>query len=54
MSAEDLGYFQRREAQELAAAERATCPKAKQAHLDLAGFYRLKMEGQMPPLHMVA
>lgn len=42
---DDRLYCQKREAEELAAAERATCPIAKQAHLELASRYRLKVEG---------
>jgi hypothetical protein len=40
----DNDYFLRRAAEELAAAERATCPEAKRAHHDLANGYLLKIE----------
>jgi hypothetical protein len=41
-------YYQRRFAEELAAAERATCPQAAQAHRDLANLYLLKIEAAAP------
>lgn len=41
---DDRLYCQKRKAEELAAAERATCPIAKQAHLELSELYRLKAE----------
>ena len=46
----DHDYFLRRAAEELAAAERATCPEAKSAHLDLASSYLLKIENGPPVL----
>ena len=39
----DSVYYQRRLAQELAAAQRADCPKAAAAHRELAEIYRLLM-----------
>lgn len=50
---EDRIYCQRREAEELAAAQVATCPIAKQKHLELAERYRLRAEGVWPNM-MVA
>ena len=48
----DHDYFLRRAADELAAAERATCSKAKHAHHELANLYLMKIEGEpvMPEL----
>jgi hypothetical protein len=40
----DHDYFLRRAAEELAAAERATCPEARRVHCDLADSYLLKIE----------
>jgi hypothetical protein len=42
---DDRIYWQKRKTEELAAAERATCPAAKQKHLELADRYRLRAEG---------
>jgi hypothetical protein len=46
----DSDYFLRRAAEELAAANRATCPAAMRAHLDLANSYLLKIENGPPVL----
>lgn len=40
----DSDYFLRRAAEELAAAERATCPISRRVHHDLANRYLLKIE----------
>jgi hypothetical protein len=40
----DNDYFLRRAAEELAAAESATCPDARRVHCDLANRYLLKIE----------
>ena len=40
----DNDYYLRRAAEELAAAERATCPEARRVHCDLANSYLLKIE----------
>jgi hypothetical protein len=40
----DHEYFLRRAAEELAAAERATCREARRVHHDLANRYLLKIE----------
>jgi hypothetical protein len=40
----DRDYFVRRAEEELAAADRATCPEARRAHRDLATSYLLKIE----------
>jgi hypothetical protein len=40
----DREYFVRRAREELAAADRATCPEARRAHRDLADSYRMKIE----------
>jgi hypothetical protein len=49
---EDRIYCRKREAEKLAAAERAICPTAKQRHLELAELYRLRREGVL--LHVAA
>lgn len=46
----DHDYFLRRAKEESAAAERATCPEAARAHLDLANLYLLKIENSRPRL----
>jgi hypothetical protein len=40
----DKDYFARRAKEELAAADRASCPEARRAHRDLADSYLLKIE----------
>lgn len=43
--ANDLSYFQRRASQEKAAALRATHPRARQAHLEMAKRYEGLIRG---------
>ena len=40
----DQDYFVRRAQEELAAADRATCPEASRAHRDLADSYLRRIE----------
>ena len=45
----DRSYCIRRAAEELAAAESATCPQAAKAHRELAQRYSAMIEGELAP-----
>jgi hypothetical protein len=42
----DVAYYQRRLSEELAAIGRSNCPKAADAHRELAEIYRILIDGE--------